>query len=90
MLRSARIISLPSCTSNILPKRFYAFQSNLIIGRVSPTLAVPKHIPRPPFLETPPLAIKTNEQIDRMRNSCILAAKILNFACEVAQVSKNK
>lgn len=71
-------------------KRHYAFQSNLIIGSVSPTLTVPKHIVRPPVHQSaPPLTIKTEEQIKNMRKTCKLAANILNFACEAAQVSKH-
>ncbi|KAH9616184.1 hypothetical protein KSS87_000188 [Heliosperma pusillum] len=56
-------------------------------GRVSPTLPVPDHILRPPYvgsLELPELSkdyqIHDSEGIARMREACKLAARVLEYA----------
>ncbi|XP_027360770.1 methionine aminopeptidase 1B, chloroplastic [Abrus precatorius] len=56
-------------------------------GRVSPSLLVPDHIPRPPYVGSnilPEIAkeyqIHDSEGIAKMRAACELAARVLNFA----------
>ncbi|XP_057447900.1 methionine aminopeptidase 1B, chloroplastic isoform X2 [Lotus japonicus] len=59
----------------------------LMRGRVSPSLPVPDHIPRPPYVGLnilPEIAseyqIHDSEGIARMRAACELAARVLKFA----------
>ena len=67
-------------------RSFASFVSGLAPGKVSKMLPVPAHIKRPPYRDEAPLAIKTPDQIERMRSTGRLAAQILNFACDAAQV----
>lgn len=67
-------------------KRSYSFQSNLEPGMISPTLHVPEYIQRPDPIQELPLRVKTEKEIEIMRSTCQLAAKILDFACNAAQV----
>ena len=62
-------------------------------GKVSEELTVPINIEKPPYFENhkppdPPslIEIKTNEQIQNMRNSCTLAKTILNSIGKQIQV----
>uniref|UniRef100_A0A182U821 Methionine aminopeptidase n=1 Tax=Anopheles melas TaxID=34690 RepID=A0A182U821_9DIPT len=63
------------------------------VGNVSPERAVPEHIVKPPYYyvrNSPSTGegrpeIKTREQITGMRESCRLAATILNSACSFAK-----
>ncbi|XP_035904492.1 methionine aminopeptidase 1D, mitochondrial [Anopheles stephensi] len=77
-------------------KKYDLGTCNLIteLGNVSPERRVPEHIPKPPYYfvrNSPsdgegPSEIKTSEQIEGMRESCKLAATILNNACSFAKV----
>ncbi|XP_058122010.1 methionine aminopeptidase 1D, mitochondrial [Anopheles ziemanni] len=77
-------------------KRYDFGKCNLIteLGNVSPERRVPEHIPKPPyyFVRNSPSdgegkpEIKSNQQIAGMRDSCRLAATILDRACRFAKV----
>jgi len=65
-------------------------------GRVSPTLPVPDHIQKPPYVDTneiPELAteyqVHDAEGISRMREACQLAARVLEYAGTLVRVSKS-
>ena len=63
-------------------------------GKVSPRLAVPKHIPRPPYVgsrNAPPFLnefqIQDAEGIERMRASGQLAARVRDYAGTLVKVT---
>ena len=62
--------------------------AKLVAGVVSPPLIVPPHIVRPQIASTnpAPFTFKTEEQIDALRSTGRLAARILDFALSMAQV----
>jgi len=64
-------------------------------GRVSPTLPVPDHIQKPPYVDTneiPELSseyqIHDAQGIARMREACQLAARVLEYAGTLVTVRK--
>ena len=79
-----------SRTVPLFPRRLFAsvpFESNLKAGNVSPTLSVPDHIARPPFMDEAPITLIEGAREKAMRSTGRLAAQILNFACDMVKVS---
>lgn len=64
-------------------------------GKVSSERPVPDHIVKPPYYHVPnqpsntlgPIEIKSDEQIQRMRDSCKLAANILESCRALVKVT---
>ena len=65
------------------------FEGKVLQGVVGPRLAVPAHIPRPPYADTgivarrPEDRVKSPEIIERMRHAGAIAAEVLRLAGEM-------
>jgi hypothetical protein len=78
------------------PNRKQTFGKYQVIqspGKVSAPINVPEHINRPPYYKNdilPPAPsvpeIKSSEQIEKMRKSCALARRVLNYSKSIVKV----